>query len=437
MSYFAFFVLVGIQTGISLTANGQLIFPFVLAACAACPLIFRYKKDIPLKEISYILLFTISNCIINSFYLDNFFDSLRSVAALSNAIWIGTSIYLFNMNYNKIKINNFYFIISTLFIVLAYLEIYTNFRIVSDMFRLYINEWRGVYLADERDINNYGGIRSKVFASEPSILGIVSSFVFMSWYLTVNFRTFFNKILYIILNVAMFYAARSATIFIFMFVGFTMSYFQRRRNASLSLMVAATCFFLIAIVAIYSIEYFLNAPESGGYFRTGSYFIRQIGPPIIAWEAILESPILGLGIGESRQVYDLIMDQYAKYGLFDLFPYFINAELGWRQLVTNAFFELWISFGLSAIFFIYLIGRLVGTGGSYSPMVTLWCALLLSLSFGGMNTVYFWMFVMGLASLGGFRRAQEAPQIAKPAPSDLPPNRERPCRLPSRRLLTW
>ena len=110
-----------------------------------------------------------------------FTDHLRASAFFIYNMIIGYATFLGLTKMGARRVEHAFFWFAVVLIVGAALEVYGPIRPVSDWFRHTFDSWHGVYEGDIRDLTNYGAVRPKFFASEPSGLGGTTAFCLTLW----------------------------------------------------------------------------------------------------------------------------------------------------------------------------------------------------------------------------------------------------------------
>lgn len=260
-----------------------------------------------------------------------------------------------------------------IFIMLAFIEA-IFFKQLFDQVRdfIYAGSGRGIYVAEDRDLQIYGRIRTTVFASEPSFLAdTLSSLTVMVFMLTNAPRKWASwALLGVMLSVSFFIDPSFKMSFYLIAV--VIWQFWPRNISSLVVLL----FFLGATLSVVVLNgdliFTLLGNLLGGHSSTGSFFGRIASAHIVGLDALLQFPLFGYGIGNDDDVYDIIVEVWHKTGAFILFPWYGN--LSASDLLSNGFWWMWTYLGIvGGTIFLMLVAKLLRGVGVLTPWRSLVC----------------------------------------------------------------
>lgn len=402
----------GVHTQLSLTSGGQLIIPYVVTALAAtCIVIVNLdslswpviKKGVTLGGL---LLGMIWISAIGAGGLGQRFitsaDLLYSLG-LAYAGFIGISA-LGLPNARRL------FLISSLALVIgSYLEVYGILRPVSETFRevtapfhsQYGGEYEGEF-ADARDDVLYGHIRPKLFAVEPSVLGISAGTAILCWFLSCSDLSWKRLAAALFFWGNAFNAIRSPTILICSTAGimiFLSELNSRRAIPFRRLIVLGLC----TLIGIIAGPLLVNMVSS--YGQSGSFFQRQILPLPMTLVVLRSRPFFGTGLGGygvgTQYAIDTLTEsnRFAVYGA-EILREYMMAGLDPRIAIANAFWEFWIELGLlGGILVLYSLSRIFEALKVPNRFFVFIIGGLLATNIGGVSAPTPWVFLFAIASL--------------------------------------
>lgn len=398
-------LLLGVHTGLSVTSAGSVIFPYALTAAAAAVLIFMNRRVISAdayRAIGLLLLFFTLHGLLLSARDHSYVENLRSMLALYLAIAAGLAFFL-GVRSDPERAGRGMLFLAIFLIVGAMAEARSvEVRHLSDSVRLYVNDWRTVYESDLRDALNYGGYRPRFLATEPSALAFTISISLIVWLLSIRRISIDNIFIYAILSLTATFIIRSPVLILGFFVGLLLA--KQKSQAVLfqgSAQRAALLLTVIVILIGVPVYFALNYLGSGatvGYFQTGSFFLREIGPTLVVAHTAITRPLTGYGMGASITLMQLITTVYQANDVYYLFPR-LYAVIDPKSLISNAFLEMWVYFGIfGTIVIIYLVSRLMKLLAIRQPAMILACSAAIMVGLAGFNTPQVWIVLFALGA---------------------------------------
>lgn len=416
-------ILIGFHVGFSIAPGGVLLVPFALSGAGALLGLAATKNNTQLsfaKILGYISgLLLISGII--GFSIDGYpIKRLTASVQLVYSLIIGFALYENIKNAGQRNVARMMLVTSLILLVGSALEVYGPLRPISDWARVHINTWRPVYWDDYRDIVEYGGIRPKFFSQEPSVLGIVLTISLVMWFLSSSIRPFIRFFALVCMGLVGFFLVKSITIFfgvlicaIYYFT-YHASFVSTRSARSL----VSTIFLVLIVFAIpLSALSFNNATGGVRYTRSASFFGRQIAPVLITSAMIPQRPIFGIGLGGWEAARATMYDVYGNVGTqYNTGYQFVVSvdKSGFaripdlRFMMTNAFWEFWLMFGLvGGMFILFNIHRALVILGTPTPELALAAFAVFSQTLGGIGAPGPWIMLGAIAATSTFLAGQK------------------------------
>ena len=235
-----------------------------------------------------------------------------------------------------------------LVVIGAFLEQYTELRVISDKVRERLYDSSQVYEADLRDQLLYGRIRPKLFTSEPSNVTFSYTHFAFLWLVISPWR--WKLAVYAVLMGLGFAATPGPTLLLLLMLAVPYLIFlgghahdRSKRNSAIRLIggVVLSGILVVGAVIIGSSLYAERLRD----FTSGndpSTFFRVIGPMLIAFDVFKHRPWAGIGLTAEAFIEN------------DAFTIYMNASggvsTGWyfkiAEAITNYFWLHWIYLGL-------------------------------------------------------------------------------------------
>lgn len=324
--------------------------PCALAGVAGLTMLFRNARMAHERQlvalVAVIGLFLLS--ILSVGTMEFIGERLKGFIQISYSLIIAYGAWLTMMLYERERLSRLFLWFCVAIIVGCALERYAGLGAISDAVRLRLYPEGVVYDADTRDLILYGGVRPKLFTSEPSHVAFAFTVFGFIWYVltTVPRKT----LVYAVLLAAGMVMMRSPTLVL----GFALvvpyqlliggrSFRGPLRGADVTLiMVTAISLGAIAAGVFGGAQMFSERVEQISTGHDQSFFSRVIGPFLVAVDTIQQHPVAGAGLTGEEYIEDRVHQVYystptynERWALDDI-----------RYALTNYFYLHWIYLGL-------------------------------------------------------------------------------------------
>lgn len=340
--------LLGIYMELALQLTATVPLPNVLAGLAALTLLLRHPEWVEEKHV--VALFSVVLLLLVSiFCADNFSffkKRLTGLIQMTYSLILAYAFFITLIRYDRDRLARLFLYFCLFIVVGTAFENYTPFRAVSDTVREHIYS-SGVYNADARDQLLYGRIRPKLFTSEPSAVSFAFALFSLCWYLLSTWRWKFAA--YLAMIAMAYFLIRGPTLLLgLVLVGpceilqsVPRSSINKGRFAQMAVIGACTVLLLIiagwATTSLYSTRF--NDIMSGS---DPSFFYREIGPALAAFDSIHHHPIAGIGLTGEDMFGERLVSIFATSPTFDpAWPMDGNG-----QSLNNYFWLHWMYLGL-------------------------------------------------------------------------------------------
>ncbi|MCI3132739.1 hypothetical protein [Phenylobacterium aquaticum] len=424
-------ILVGFHIGLSIAPGGVLLVPFALSGAAAALGLLTVSGQDRLKLTSillyisaFLLLSGIIGVAMDGYPVKRLTASIQLIYSLA----IGLSLFENIKNLRQQTVSRAMLTIGLILLVGSALEVYGPLRPLSDWARVHINTWRPVYWDDYRDIVEYGGIRPKFFSQEPSVLGIVLTISLVMWFLSSSLRPTIRLLALAAMGLAGYYLVKSITIFfgIGICAAYHFTYYAKFISSRTFRSYTATVLMLLVVIAIPLTALTFNNTTGGiRYTRSASFFGRQIAPLLITSAMIPERPLLGIGLGGWEAARPTMYDVYGNVGTqYNTGYQFVVSvdKSGFaripdlRFMMTNAFWEYWLMFGLAGGMFVLLnLYRALSVLGTKTPELALAAFAVFAQTLGGIGAPGPWIMLGAIAATSTFLSVEKRDAAAQPA----------------------
>jgi hypothetical protein len=302
------------------------------------------------------------------------FGTIRSVLQLIASIGGALGILYTLRQIEKERLRR---VLLGLWIVLILLALAESlfFKSIFDEIRLliYSGSGRFIYLAEDRDLQIYGQIRTTVLASEPSFLSdTLSALMAMIFMLGKKPNELGAWLLLGVMVIISFSVSPSFKVAFFLIAIFIWQFWPRTASEAFRLLVVLLATALVLFTAIEVLLAFVN-DVTGTHSTTGSFFGRIGSAHLVAMDALSQYPIMGFGLGNREDVYRIIVEVWHRTGAFSLFPWY--AGLSAEHLLSNGFWWMWIYLGIAGgCLFLGLTASALRRVGVLTPWRSLVCA---------------------------------------------------------------
>jgi len=369
--------ILGAHLRLSLYANGNILVPMYLMLAASgvvalwfAPVILRKIGGIYVLMLGFVVLQPLAGG--GSSYGASVTSILQLTASITGALAMIFALGLIKAD----RLRGVLTMIWIVMILLALAEVLFLkgfFDQVRDW--LYAGSGRFVYLAEDRDLQLYGRVRTTVFASEPSFLAdTLSSLSAMNFMLNKqrgSLRSFLELGAMLAISFCVVPSFKTG----FYVAALMVWHFWPRslREAS----VLAIVLIGALLVALVGTDGFfrLVGETAGMHLSSGSFFGRIGSAHLVGFDALAAFPFYGFGIGQNDAVYPIIVGIWNQNGAFGLFPWY--GPLPAADLMSNGFWWMWIYLGaVGGVIFLALAARLLQGLGVATPWRSLVCACI-------------------------------------------------------------
>lgn len=189
--------LFGIYTGVNLNLAKGLPIPSAPSGVAGLLLLLRHAGRVREQHVLAllgVLLLYLANTLVapNDTYL---LERLKGFIQLSYSLIIGYGVFITLIHADRRQIGRLLFVLCVLLFLGCMLERTSgSFRALSDAVRNKLYDQFMVYQSDLRDVDLYGGIRPKLFTSEPSAVTISYTIFAFGWLMIAPWRDWRAKL---------------------------------------------------------------------------------------------------------------------------------------------------------------------------------------------------------------------------------------------------
>ncbi|WP_161849282.1 hypothetical protein [Bradyrhizobium sp. CCBAU 051011] len=352
---------------IHLSASGRLLFPYVAAFATSLALICLEWRRVSIGVViaAFLLLIaTVAFFALSIPYAVAPSRRLLSLVQMYVAFIANYGLFLGLSALPSRTVSRLFMYLAVVVLIVATLEVHFGLRPFVDAVRSMIHQQ---YYDDTiRDLELYGAVRPSAFSSEPSLVGIFWGLSLCGWLLADPDKCGFRRLVVAaLLTAAAIFVIRSPTIFYAVTVtviGLIVYQLRRSANPGVRLIKSASLFacFVLVVASTSLLAYASNA--FGGLIEdivTGdSFYSRQIGPYRLASSMVDHSPFFGFGLGGDAEMTPYAMDAFSPVienmlaGAYEadvasVPGMAINFSEGkTSHLLTNSFWQFWISFGI-------------------------------------------------------------------------------------------
>jgi hypothetical protein len=339
--------LTGIYMEVAINLSPTVPVPNIIAALAGFALLLRHhdwieeRHIVALLAVVFLLLLSVF-CAADFSFLKK---RLTGLVQLTYSLVLGYGFFIVAVRYERERLARLFLYFCLFIVVGTALENYAGLRSVSDTVREHVYSF-GVYNADARDQLLYGRIRPKLFTSEPSAVTFAFALFTLIWYLLSTWR--WKIVGHIVLIAAGYFLMRGPTLLLGLVLVGPCEIFQKtlrtrysgsdvtQKIALASLSVILLLIAGWAATAIYADRF--NDIMQGS---DPSFFYREIGPALAAFDSIANHPFAGVGITGEDVFGDRLVQIFSQSSAFDpAWPMDGNSKS-----LNNYFWLHWTYFG--------------------------------------------------------------------------------------------
>jgi succinoglycan biosynthesis transport protein ExoP len=409
---------------IHLSVSGRLLFPYFAAFATSLALICLEWRRLSIRLIiaaCLLLATTVGFFALSIPYAVAPSRRLLSLVQLYVALVTNYGLFLGLTSLKPRTVSRLFLSVAVIMLIVATLEVYFGMKPFVDVVRSAIHQEN--YIDTARDLQLYGAVRPTVFASEPSIVGIFWGLSLCGWLLADMDRFGIARFVAAsLLTASAIFVIRSPTIFYAVaicVIGLIVYRMSRSGHPGVRLAKSALLFAcFIAVIASTSLLMYA-ADEYGGMIedivKGASFYSRQIGPYRLASSMADANPFFGFGLGGDAEMTPYAMDAFApaiENMMADVDASDVDSVPGMAinfgegkvsHLLTNSFWQFWISFGIlgGAIVAAIIAVALAKLGVSEIGFVLLG-ATLMDQTMGGVVIALAWtpLFVIAALTIG-------------------------------------
>lgn len=308
----ALLIFLGLYFPLKLPIPGTMYFvPNVFGLCVA-GIAFSYRRLLfpaYYMVLLILVLFLICNVFLTSSMATSVLEKSKSAALLilNVSIFFLLSRSTFMMQFRIHRARYFFLGVAIALCVYALLESrFAVFRHYSDLFRGWAYPQNVIYGDDARDVVLAGGIRPKVFASEPAHVAFVVSvmlLLFVSlvpkfWCLLVSALLYASAV--IVIGSPFPIMFMPALYIVYVLAG------GKRINFNLIMLGGMSALLSTLLLWIFNAEFLQDRFRLAIEGKEGSSYARVWRPIEFAAEGLRRSPLLGLGLGSEQELGNLL-----------------------------------------------------------------------------------------------------------------------------------
>ena len=390
-------LLFGIYTGVNLHITASLVIPFVAGFIFLPFLIIKGYKVFEIKEFVFILALLVVSFFTLFFApqpFKYFLERFKGFIHLTYSLIVCYYIFIYFRRFNPLIIAKIFKAITILIILGSLLEnLLPPFRAISDAFRHFVFK-QYIYESDLRDIILYGGLRPRLFTSEPSHVAkffVLSEFIWFT--LTIEKHKYIKLTIATLIALVSIRSPIIVLIFPLAFLSETYLTFRIRIIQELkkfylsgivrkvTIYVTFFVFFLI-IISFISARTLLSVRLQ--QFIQGkdlSTLLRIVVPLVIGIKIVSQFPVFGVGITGK----ELLMDSIAK--ILKSYGFIVHDQ----ENLANAFWNFWMYFGIiGGAFILFILYKFLKSLKIKSIIFIVGSVFIFSQTMGGVVTIRWW-----------------------------------------------
>lgn len=327
------------------------------------------------------------------------FSLLPSLMQSIISVVIGFAAY-YEIEKKKFKISKALNLIIIGLLIVVFLEVFISpFSSFSDLVRsVFYNS--GLYINDQRDIEQFGFIRPKAFSREPSFVTGFFSYLLIPYYCFAKnrYKALTNSFIYVFVLLTLSFSIKAL---VPIFIILTLHYSSRILTLKVSQIVKI--FFLGSVLSGLVIFLFRDRIFNIIAGQDLSSFIRINIPAILSYKVLLNDPLFGWGFANKETIETEIVKN-----VFHFYAW-IKANSENLSNLNNYFFGTIIYFGiLGTAVIIKLMSHILGRLPLKVKILCIVLIFILGFTQGGWITLKFWVrFYIVLASFKYFFDTQK------------------------------
>jgi hypothetical protein len=340
--------LLGIYLGVAIQITSTIPFPAAPSGVAGLILLWRRRDQIVqshLVALLVVILLYLASILSATDYsfLGKRFTGL---VQLTYSLIIAYALFITLMQAGRRQIAGLFLGFALVILAGALLEDYAGLRQISDSVRLMIYDY-GIYDADLRDQILYGRIRPKVFTSEPSAVTFGYTLFCFGWLITSRWR--WKLLGYLALAGAALFALPGPTLLLLLVLAVPFELFVDGRSAErggrgvgglVKVLVCVTALVVGGFVIGTSVFAARLHDISSG--TDASFFFREIGPALTAFDVMQRYPFAGAGLTGEPFIANEVINVFMRSPEFSAAWDYMRVG----DVLVNYFWLHWIYLGL-------------------------------------------------------------------------------------------
>ena len=346
--------LFGIYTGLALPIAKGVPFPSAPSGVAGLLLLFRHAgraRQQHLVALLFVLVLYLANILVapDKTYL---LERIKGLIQLAYSLIIGYGMFLTLAHADRRQLGRILLFICLALIAGCMLERTVEpFKALSDAVREKIYDAFMVYQADDRDLDLYGGVRPKLFTSEPSAVTFAFTLFSFGWLAIAPWRDWRVKLVVYVAMLGAGYVAMSGPT-LMLGLALVVPYLMiiepwrgpgpERKVLPSRVFGVALLGVVLAVAAVVGVTHLYAARlEEVSSSSDPSFFYRITGPPLVAWDVLLRYPWTGAGLTGEEFISERVLQVYFNSPSFSPDWKYDTAA----SVLTNYFWHHWIYLG--------------------------------------------------------------------------------------------
>ncbi len=340
----------GLATGIQIQLGAGLPLPFAIAGIAGLVMLLRRIGEIREVHIrgffAVFLIYALSVMLAPDY--DYLGERFKGLVQLTYSMVIGYGVFLTACSFEREKLSHLFLGASILIILGCALELNVQaFRDISDNFRQAVYA-TGVYASDLRDYILYGGVRPKLFTSEPSYIAFAYIFFSFCWYCLS--RIPFKAVIFLVMLAPAYLLMRSPTLMLSLpAVGLYELLIATRKATPYGIRMQTGRMLFVGLLGIggafalvfLGLTVFAERIHDIANKGDPSFFFRIVGPFQLAMQVFQDYPLTGIGLTGEEFMDEKIWQIYFHSPFIELSQR-VNPV---NTVITNYFWLHWMYLG--------------------------------------------------------------------------------------------